>query len=255
MEVFGSIIGLCIALCVAGWTFEDARKRGMDGASAAVWALGVAFLLIVFLPLYLLRRPALSAPSAGSLALAQQLVQLEELRSRGTLSDQAFEEAKSRLLGSQPTGEFGKDYVQQSSAYINALLQQGRKVEALAAALQLQTKLTDRAEYAAELGNVQSAIRALSGPATSPSPAPSGGRVLGGLILVVGGLLVIGALNMDVSVAVPTQTILGETFGGGRVNNIGLMNDRQNLMMLGSALGIGGLLLTLLGGGRRSPGA
>ena len=66
------------------------------------------------------RRPASAEPSAGSLALAQQLVPLEELRSRGTLSDQAFEEAKSRLLGSEPTG----------------------KVEALAAALQLQTKLT-----------------------------------------------------------------------------------------------------------------
>lgn len=42
MDVVGSIIGLCLALCAAGWTFEDARKRGMDAASALVWALGVA---------------------------------------------------------------------------------------------------------------------------------------------------------------------------------------------------------------------
>lgn len=71
--------------------------------------------------------------------------------------------------------------------------------------------------------------------------------MLGGLVLVVGGLMVLGALSMDVGVAVPTQTILGETFGGGRVNNIGLMKDRQNLLILGSVLGLGGLLLSLLG--------
>ena len=58
----------------------------------------------------------------------------------------------------------------------------------------------------------------------------------------------LGALNMDVSVQVPVQTFMGESYGGGRVNNIGLMNDRQNLLLLGSALGIGGLLLSLLGG-------
>lgn len=162
MDVVGSIIGLCLALCAAGWTFEDARKRGMDAASAAVWALGVACLLIVFLPLYLLRRPASATPSPGALQVAQQLVQLEELKARGTLSEEAFQEAKSHLLGTEPVGELSKSYVEQSSAYINALLQQVRKVEALAAALQLQTKLTGQPEYAGELKNVQAAIGALS---------------------------------------------------------------------------------------------
>ena len=243
----GSIIGLCLALVAAGWTFEDARKRGMDAASALVWAIGVACLLILFLPLYLLRRPATAGPSPGALQVAQQLVQLEELKARGTLSEEAFQEAKSRLLGTEPVGELSASYVEQSSAYINALLQQGRKVEALAAALQLQSKLTDQPEYAAQLKNVQAAIAALSTAGAPVKAAPSGARVLGGLVLALGGLMVLAALNMDVSVAVPTQTILGETFGGGRVNNIGLMNDRQNLLLLGSALGLGGLMLSLLG--------
>lgn len=97
--------------------------------------------------------------------MAQQLVQLEELSARHSVGG-GFQEAKGRLLGTEPVGDLSKSYVEQSSAYINALLQQGRKVEALAAALQLQTKLTGQPEYAGELKSVQSAIRPLSGAAT-----------------------------------------------------------------------------------------
>ena len=69
--------------------------------------------------------------------------------------------------------------------------------------------------------------------------------------ILLGVLTVFGALGMDVSVEVPTQEILGQVIGGGRVNNLGLMNDRQNLIMIGSVLGMGGLLMALLGGRKR----
>lgn len=245
MDVLFSVVGLCLALFAGVWTYEDARKRGMTASSAAVWGLGVAVLLILFLPLYLAGRPPLLAAAPGTLQVASQLVQLEELKAHGTLSEEEFQQAKARLLGS---GDLSRAYVDEASGQINALLQQGRKPEALAAALQLRERLTGQADYAADLRNVQTAIVALSGSA--PAAPASGSRVLGGLLLALGGLMVLGAMSMDVSVAVPTQTFMGETFGGGRVNNIGLMNDRQNLVMLGSALGLGGLLLMLLGGKR-----
>ena len=50
------LLGLMIAAVVAGFVANDARKRGMD---AVGWFFGVFFLLIVFLPLYLLERKPL----------------------------------------------------------------------------------------------------------------------------------------------------------------------------------------------------
>lgn len=67
-----------------------------------------------------------------------------------------------------------------------------------------------------------------------------------GTLLLIGGL--IGAFYyfaiFDTSVEVPTSYIMGESIGGGRVNNIGLMSDRQNgiLISLGAAL-IGVLMI------------
>lgn len=72
----------------------------------------------------------------------------------------------------------------EASGQINGFLQQGRKPEALAAALQLRERLSGQAEYAPDLRNVQTAITALSG---NTAPAASGSRVLGGLLLVLGG--------------------------------------------------------------------
>jgi len=129
--------------------------------------------------------------------------------------------------------------VDESAALINSLLQQNRKVEALAASLQLQNKLAGQPAYAGDLQSIQAAISALGGP--TPSAPVSWGRFLGGVALFFGALMIVGAINTDVTVA----------YDGGRVNNLGLMNDRQNLLLLGSALGIGGLLLCLLGGGRK----
>ncbi|MEJ3589507.1 hypothetical protein CJU80_14975 [Pseudomonas fragi] len=60
---------------------------------------------------------------------------------------------------------------------------------------------------------------------------------LGILVLVLGIFVVLGAVIMDVSV--PS--------GVGRVNNIGLMSDRQNYTIIGAVLSIAGLLMLILG--------
>lgn len=63
-------------------------------------------------------------------------------------------------------------------------------------------------------------------------------RGLGILVIVVGVLVLIGATAMDVSV--PS--------GLGRVNNLGLMSERQNYTIIGGALLIAGLLMAIFGG-------
>lgn len=67
----------------------------------------------------------------------------------------------------------------------------------------------------------------------------------GAFALIVGVCWLIFALSMDVSV--PTGT-------GGRVNNMGLMADRQIHTIVGGMIALAGLLMVLLGG-KGSPGA
>lgn len=69
-------------------------------------------------------------------------------------------------------------------------------------------------------------------------------RGFGILVLVVAVLLLIVSMSMDVSV----------NTGIGRVNNIGLMAERQNLTLIGGIAFIAGLLM-LIFGGRRQPAA
>jgi len=72
---------------------------------------------------------------------------------------------------------------------------------------------------------------------------------------VIAGLLVIGGLMcgiyylaiFDPSVEVPSTEIAGETFGGGRVNNLGLMQDRQNGIYLGFGAAALGLAIEFFG--------
>lgn len=66
-------------------------------------------------------------------------------------------------------------------------------------------------------------------------------RTLGVISLAVGALMLLGALVMDVSV--PS--------GLGRVNNIGLMAERQNYTIIGGILLLAGLIVLTLG--RRQP--
>ncbi len=65
-------------------------------------------------------------------------------------------------------------------------------------------------------------------------------RAFGWVVLVFAGLLGFYALSMNTSVDT------GDMFG--RVNNIGLMNDKQNYLMVAGACFIGGLLMVIFGG-------
>lgn len=81
------------------------------------------------------------------------------------------------------------------------------------------------------------------------SPAVSSGFLKGlGVILFLGGLAaaIYFYAYFDTSVAVPTMEVLGERIGGGRVHNIGLMQERQNgLIMSGIAAAVGLLCVIL----------
>ncbi|MBP2649282.1 MAG: hypothetical protein H6Q74_107 [Firmicutes bacterium] len=54
-------LGLAIAAIAAYWVYNDAKGRGHDTGSAAMWAVGTFAFLIVCLPLYLIfgRKPNL----------------------------------------------------------------------------------------------------------------------------------------------------------------------------------------------------
>lgn len=70
-------------------------------------------------------------------------------------------------------------------------------------------------------------------------------RLAFGDLLVVGGIgtLLYYYACFDTSVEVPKQVILGQVIGGMRVNNLGLMSDRQNGILIGLALIVFGLIL------------
>ncbi len=59
-------IGLVIAFIVAFWVYSDAKNRGKTTQKAFFWFLGVFFVLVVFLPLWLITRPrAKLCPNCG----------------------------------------------------------------------------------------------------------------------------------------------------------------------------------------------
>lgn len=62
-------------------------------------------------------------------------------------------------------------------------------------------------------------------------------RNFGYFVLVVGVLCIVGALAMDVSVS----------SGAGRVNNIGLMAERQNLILIGGLMFLVGVIVAIAG--------
>lgn len=62
-------------------------------------------------------------------------------------------------------------------------------------------------------------------------------RKFGYFVLVVGMLCIVGALAMDVSVST----------GAGRVNNIGLMAERQNFILIGGLMLLVGVIMTVAG--------
>ena len=50
-------VGVAIAFIVAFWVYSDAKNRGKTTGKAFLWFLGVFFVLILFLPLWLITRP------------------------------------------------------------------------------------------------------------------------------------------------------------------------------------------------------
>lgn len=83
---------------------------------------------------------------------------------------------------------------------------------------------------------------------TGPAPVSTGFLKVLGVLLFLGGLAV--ALYFyayfDTSVSVPSVEILGEVVGGGRVHNIGLMQERQNGLIFSSIAAAAGLLCVIL---------
>ncbi len=69
----------------------------------------------------------------------------------------------------------------------------------------------------------------------------------GVVLIVFGGIGVLYFMNMDTSVTVPESNFMGRTIGGGRVNNIGLMQDRQNGLILSLAACVVGVVLSVVG--------
>lgn len=71
-------------------------------------------------------------------------------------------------------------------------------------------------------------------------------KAIGIVILIVGVLAFLIGFNMDTSVAA------GE-FGLRRVHNIGLMNDRQNIIIFAGVLAVIGAIFVALGGKNKQP--
>jgi hypothetical protein len=73
-------------------------------------------------------------------------------------------------------------------------------------------------------------------------------RILGLLLLVTG---ICGAIYyyafFDISIEVPAQTIMGQTFGGDRVANLSLMHERETGILWGFGTIIGGIGLIFWG--------
>lgn len=66
-----------------------------------------------------------------------------------------------------------------------------------------------------------------------------------GQLLIIGGIAycIYYYMFFDTSVEVPTQMLFGQQIGGGRVNNLGLMAERQNSMIMGGIATILGIAL------------
>lgn len=69
-------------------------------------------------------------------------------------------------------------------------------------------------------------------------------KVTGLILLLAGILIIMYSLNMDTTVAVPNSTTW---LPSQRVNNIGLMNDKQNYLIISGIVTITGVILLVFG--------
>lgn len=98
--------------------------------------------------------------------------------------------------------------------------------------------------------SIQSPAARSAGSRPRSAPAVSSGFLRGlGAILFLGGLAVAVYFYayFDTSVAVPGVELFGETIGGGRVHNIGLMQERQNGLILSALAAAVGLICVIMG--------
>ncbi|MFH0888394.1 MAG: zinc ribbon domain-containing protein [Planctomycetota bacterium] len=74
-------------------------------------------------------------------------------------------------------------------------------------------------------------------------------KILGGLLLVAGAIVATYYFyHFDTTVTVEPVEIMGKFYGGGgKVNNIGLLQDRQNGIIIGVALAVMGLICMAIG--------
>ena len=73
-------------------------------------------------------------------------------------------------------------------------------------------------------------------------------RVLGLIAFIVGfGIFIYYWRFFDTTVSVPTMELFGQTIGGGQVNNIGLMQDKQNGLLFGGIVTVLGFICSLVG--------
>lgn len=108
------------------------------------------------------------------------------------------------------------------------------------------------AEAVAARRPTRRATRRRYGPESlQPEPASSFGvgQGVGALLFIVGIGILLNFWGMDTTVQVPTQTIMGVQVGGERVHNVGLMQERQNGLMVGGGMAVLGLILAVLGTG------
>lgn len=68
------------------------------------------------------------------------------------------------------------------------------------------------------------------------------------ILMIIWGIMAVIYFTMffDTSVAIPTTEVFGQTVGGGRINNLGLMNDRTNGITIGIGVAIFGLILSIV---------
>lgn len=89
-------------------------------------------------------------------------------------------------------------------------------------------------------------------PPPAPAPPRKSGQPLAkvaGMLLLLGGLGTLSFFLMfyDTGVDVPSEKIMGQEIGGGKVHNLGLMQNRQNGIIVGSVMAAAGLACLLVG--------
>jgi hypothetical protein len=88
-----------------------------------------------------------------------------------------------------------------------------------------------------------------SEPWDTSNSGPSVVRVLG-LLLFLGGFIALIYFWQFYDTSVPTQEFVGQPFPGGRVHNIGLMQDRQIGILIGGMCAALGVVFAIIGHSR-----